>query len=115
MDPMREFRLGEITLDYTIYGRGEVNATRVAALTEIYTERPETFEPLRLWVDNGVIKLCDGFARYLAAQAAGLPEVTGFIDETIQTAWEAKSASFRHNTREKDAIPKWRLDTLEAS
>jgi hypothetical protein len=110
METMREFLLGEITLDYTIYGRGEVNPTRVAALTEIYQERPETFEPIRLWVDDGVIKLCDGFARYLAAQAAGLPEVAGFIDETIQTAWEAKSASMQHNTREKDGLPRGRLD-----
>ena len=110
MDPMREFRLGEITLDYTIYGRGEVNATCVAALTEIYKERPETFEPIRLWVDDGVIKLCDGFARYLAAQAAGVPEVAGFIDETLQTAAEAKRASMQHNTREKYGIPKGRLD-----
>jgi hypothetical protein len=107
---MREFPLDDIILDYAIYGRGEVNASRVAALTEIYTERPETFEPIRLWVDDGVIKLCDGFARYLAAQAAGLPEVTGFIDETIQTAREAKRASVQHNTRERDGIHKARLD-----
>jgi len=110
MDTMREFPLGEITLDYSMYGRGEVNVTRVAALTEIYKERPETFEPLRLWVDGGVIKLCDGFARYLAAQAAGLIQVSGFIDETIQAAREAKRASMQHNTREKDSIPRGRID-----
>jgi DNA methylase len=110
MDTMREFPLGEITLDYSMYGRGEVNTTRVAALTEIYKERPETFESLRLWVDGGVIKLCDGFARYLAAQAAGLAQVAGFIDETLQSAHQAKRASMRHNTLEKDAIPKGRID-----
>jgi hypothetical protein len=110
MNTMRQFPLDEITLDYTMYGRGEVNTTRVAALTEIYTERPETFEPIRLWVDGGVIKLCDGFARYLAAQAAGLSQVTGFIDETIQTPHDAKRASVQHNTRERDGIHKSRLD-----
>jgi DNA modification methylase len=110
MDTMREFPLSEITLDYTIYGRGEVNATRVAALTEVYKERPETFEPIRLWVDGGVIKLCDGFARYLAAQAAGLTQVAGVIDETLQNAQQAKRASMQHNTREKDAIPVGRLN-----
>jgi hypothetical protein len=110
METMREFSLDEITLDYTIYGRGEVNALRVAALTEIYKERSETFEPIRLWVNDGVIKLCDGFARYLAAQTAGLTHVAGFIDETIQTARAAKRASMQHNTREKDGIPKGRID-----
>jgi hypothetical protein len=110
MHTMREFPLSEITLDYTIYGRGEVTQACVAALTAIYKERPETFEPIRLWVDDGVIKLCDGFARYLAAQAADLSQVAGFIDETIQTAREAKRASMQHNTREKYAIPKGRID-----
>jgi hypothetical protein len=110
LNSLRDFSLTEITLDYAMYGRGEVNTTRVAALTEMYTEHPDTFEPIRLWVDDGVIKLCDGFARYLAAQAASLPYVTGFIDETIQTAHAAKRASMQHNTREKDAIPKGRLD-----
>jgi hypothetical protein len=110
METMREFALDEITLDYSMYGRGEVNAARVAALTEVYKERPETFEPFRLWVDSGVIKLCDGFARYLAAQAAGLTQGAGFIDETIQSAQHAKRASMRHNTREKDGIPKGRID-----
>jgi hypothetical protein len=110
MHTMREFSLKDITLDYAVYGRGEVNQARASALTEIYKECPETFEPIRLWVDDGVIKLCDGFARTLAAQAAGLTEVAGFIDETIQTAHQAKRASMQHNTREKDGIPKGRLD-----
>jgi hypothetical protein len=110
METIRTFQLEDITLDYAIYGRGEVNTTRVAALTEIYKERPETFEPIRLWVDGGVIKLCDGFARYLAAQTAGLPEVAGFIDEALQTAHDAKRASMQYNTREKDSIPKGRID-----
>jgi DNA modification methylase len=110
METMREFALDEIILDYDIYGRGEVNPTRVVALTEIYKERPETFEPIRLWVDGGVIKLCDGFARYLAAKTAGIPQVAGFIDETIQSAYEAKRASMQHNTRDKDGIPQGRID-----
>jgi len=110
METIREFPLDEITLDYSMYGRGEVNTARVAALTEIYKERPETFEPLRLWVDGGIIKLCDGFARYLAAQAVGLIQVAGFIDEAIQSAKAAKRASMRHNTLEKDAIPRGRID-----
>jgi hypothetical protein len=109
MDSMREFRLEDITLDYSIYRRGNVNSTLVAELTALYTERPETFEPLRLWVDDGVIKLCDGFARYLAAQAAGLPAVVGFIDETLQTAWDATRASVRYN-RPREGLPKAKLD-----
>jgi hypothetical protein len=110
METIRTFQLGEITLDYSIYGRGEVVASRVTELTEIYREQPDAFEPVRLWVDNGAIKLCDGFARYLAAQAAELTHITGFIDETIQTAEDAEDASVHYGTRGKDTIAKGRLD-----